>query len=112
MSKKQYKVLKPIGYSGDRFESGAIVEMPEADAINIGLEYVTPVEIETVESVEEVNEVIAEMKNVEAEANETEPTEDVESEEVDEEETDTEEETVETVEEEVKVSSKSKRGKK
>mgnify|MGYP003402565881 CR=1 FL=1 len=39
MSKKLYKVLKPIGYGG-RQEKGAVIEIDEAYAKAIGSEYV------------------------------------------------------------------------
>jgi hypothetical protein len=35
-----YKVLKPIAYMGSRFETGSFLKMTEADAENIGKDYV------------------------------------------------------------------------
>lgn len=34
-----YEVLKPIAYKGDRIEKGSIIHMDEAEAANIGEEY-------------------------------------------------------------------------
>ena len=39
--KKEYKVLRPIGFSGRR-EVGEILELTEAEAENIGSDYVVP----------------------------------------------------------------------
>lgn len=43
----KYKVLKPVAWSGRR-EKGEVIEMLPEEAENIGLEYLTPVEDESI----------------------------------------------------------------
>lgn len=53
---KSYRVLKPIAYGG-RVEKGEIVELPEADAENIGIgEYLEEVKIESRDEVKKDEE--------------------------------------------------------
>jgi hypothetical protein len=38
--KKEYRVLNPVSFMGSRFERGEVIAMTEADAHNIGSDYV------------------------------------------------------------------------